>query len=234
MISTQSMRWLLAELAVVILGILIAFQIEEWRSLRSEREFIESNLKAILMELEDEYLDFQRALPSLNTQMLSASILSNELRNDSIRNESGIYENYRKVFSNYTWIPNSPTYDGLRESGRLYLIPDTGLIDQLFDYYEFGDYVRRVFDSLNSSRALLRNASLLDVRRHTSELDQSELFTKPLEFELILPLEEIPRNPEFLSVLGNHMTVIQNAAIRTEDLSARNFALQESIRELSL
>ena len=203
--SKQSLRWLFAELAVVVLGILIAFQIEEWRNLRSENEFIKSNLNTVLMELEDENFEFQNALPSLSSQMVSASTLSNELRKMESRIESIIFTNYRGVFSSYTWIPNSSTYDGLRESGRVYLIPNQALIDQLFDYYEFGNYVKTVYEALDSSRDKLRDASLLYRRFFAGEMNPADPFAERLDFELILPLEEIPRNPEMPSILGNHM-----------------------------
>lgn len=49
-IENKSLRWLLAELMVVVLGILIAFQVDEWRTERLEGQAEEVALRGILEE----------------------------------------------------------------------------------------------------------------------------------------------------------------------------------------
>ncbi len=228
-VPNQSARWLLAELVVVVLGILIAFQVEEWRTNRGDQQFINGSLLAILTELEDEYFDFQQAIPSIDRQLKGAARLSSLLRSNEPRDELQIVEAYRDILSNYPWRPNASTYTGLRESGRIYLLSDSELVERLFDYYEFGEYVGTILAGLVSRRERLVEASLTDFYR-TSDDTRLDEITIDLNWHAVKPLEDFPRNPEFMGSLGFLQGRHNVSALRLEDIAARNLELQEFIR----
>ena len=226
----QSVRWLLAELAVVVLGILIAFQVEEWRTNRGDQQFSNASIQAILAELEDEYFDFQQAIPSVDRQLKSAARLSSLLGSNEPRDEAQIVEAYSFTLSNYDWRPNASTYTGLRESGRIYLLSDSELVERLFDYYEFGEYVGTVFTRLNSSRDRFLEDSLTDFYDTPSDETLIGEVTIQLERQVTKPLEDIPRNPKFIGSLGHLLRSLNQSARRLENIAARNLELQELIR----
>lgn len=232
-LPNQSVRWLIAELVVVVLGILIAFQVEEWRTVRSDRTFSESSLRAILVELEDEYADFQLVIPSLQSNLQSGKDLTEILSTSGGRNEFDLIEAFSGVAGVYGWFPNSPTYSGLRESGRIYLILDRDLIDSMFDYYEFGEFVGVLMDRVETSLEEFRKSSLTDLYSSPSDnslADRSGLGRIALDRKLALPLGSIPRNPEFYGSLGNLMSRLNSALGRFAIVSERNLALQELIK----
>ncbi len=229
-VPNQSVRWLLAELVVVVLGILIAFQVEEWRTNRGDQQFFNASLQAILTELEDEYFDFQQAIPSVDRQLKSAARLSLLLGGIEPRDEAQIVETYGFTLNNYDWRPNASTYTGLRESGRIYLLSDSELVERLFDYYEFGEYVGTVFTRLNSSRERFLEDSLTDFYDTPSDEPLINEVTIQLNRQVAKPLEDIPRNPEFIGSLGRLMRSLNQSARRLEDIAARNIELQEFIK----
>lgn len=230
-IQGQSMRWLLAELVVVVLGILIAFQVDEWRTQKSDEELTSANLKAILIELDDEYSEFELVIPSLDSQLDSAYKLTYILESEIQDREIEVLEAYRGVFRNRQWRPNSATYTGLRESGRMYLVPEQTLIDQLFDYYEFGKYVGELMERLSDTRLRVRDTTLLDMWRTPTKFEPTNFITLELDYRLVSPYDQIPRDPKFYGVLGDHISAIASARLRIEDLGARNMSLQKAIQD---
>ena len=226
----QSVRWLLAELVVVVLGILIAFQVEEWRTNRGDQQFYRASLQAILVELEDEYSDFQRAIPSVDRQLKSAARLSSLLRGNQPRDEAQIVEAYGVTLSSYDWRPNASTYTGLRESGRIYLLSDSELVERLFDYYEFGEFVGTVYVSLRTNRERFIEDSLVDFYDTPADEILIDEITIQLKRHLVKPLEDIPRAPEFIGSLGRLMRSLNQSARRLDAIAARNLELQEFIR----
>lgn len=56
----QSFRWLLAELTVVVLGILIAFQVDEFRMGLSSAQQERQALSGMLVDLSDDALSLER------------------------------------------------------------------------------------------------------------------------------------------------------------------------------
>lgn len=56
----QSFRWLLAELTVVVLGILIAFQVDEFRMGLSSAQQERQALSGMLADLSDDALSLER------------------------------------------------------------------------------------------------------------------------------------------------------------------------------
>lgn len=67
-VRKQSLRWLFAELLVIVLGISIAFQVEEWRNELSERRTEREVLLSMLDDYEIAKEQFQIYLEIVNRQ----------------------------------------------------------------------------------------------------------------------------------------------------------------------
>ena len=63
--SNQSFRWLTAELLVVMLGILLAFQVEEWQEVRADR----ATERELLSGLRNEFVTNRQTLESMGSQL---------------------------------------------------------------------------------------------------------------------------------------------------------------------
>lgn len=228
-LSIQSIRWLLAELAVVVIGILLAFQIEDWRASVADKEFANANLGEVLLELEDEFSDFENVIPRLEINLSSSSKIIDIMKSDTVHTENELLAAYQGIFSSYQWLPNSSTYSGLRESGRLYLISDTALVSQLFDYYGFSEYVKGLYEGVSAARRRLRSASILDVQRVPSQYDPIDSTPTALRLELVTSMEQFPISPEFSGILGDYIGLVLSAKEQLNELSDRNLALRKAI-----
>ena len=63
------MRWLFAELVVVVLGILIAFQVDNWNNLRIERSSERTALEQIILDIESDIERNSEALSQWQGQL---------------------------------------------------------------------------------------------------------------------------------------------------------------------
>lgn len=136
----QSFRWLLAELTIVVLGILIAFQVDEFRM---ELDLVEQERQALtgmLADLADDAGSLERSaaqraekLPPLRRLI---TLLSDEATNQDDANE--IFELEKSLIGSIrTFGPNITTFEKMQQSGQLSIIQDDQLYRQIIGYYQF-------------------------------------------------------------------------------------------------
>ena len=68
----HSIPWLLAETMVVVLGILIAFQLDEWRATRSEQSSVDESLHSLLLDLNEDAIFLGTAIEGYKLQSTAA------------------------------------------------------------------------------------------------------------------------------------------------------------------
>lgn len=199
-IPRQSIRWLFAELVVVVLGILIAFQVEEWRTTLSDRQQEIALLEGMLVDFE-----FNRGLlatyeQSLNCQLEGSEQYLEYLETASVRSEAAMREFLFKCFE-YYWSPTSPTYSGWRDLGRPDLIGNAELRGSLNSFYEgLIPFMVTSTERLQRFRDEYTAAfnQDWDVRHKGTHMESMQTTRS-----VILPLDAIPRAPEFYSAVAN-------------------------------
>jgi hypothetical protein len=130
---------LLAELVVVVLGILIAFQVEEWRQFKLERDEESRVLNAILddLTLGDEELALWQGRIERNDEAMGP--LMEKLSRGEVAEEAIINEFLDNAFGNRYWRPTSPGFAGARDAGKLTLIRDPDLVRRLVVYFDIAE-----------------------------------------------------------------------------------------------
>lgn len=131
----QSVRWLLAELLVVVVGILIAFQIDEWSSARIERRQEVASLQAILRDLEIGERELQLYVESAQDRHEHYLELLAFLQDPSRRSAEDITR-VVETPSDRLWEPTATAFNSLRDTGRLDLIEDPELQYELLRYFD--------------------------------------------------------------------------------------------------
>ena len=156
------------ELAVVAIGILMAFQVDRWWEIRRDRE-AERDYVARLID------DLQRDLDELSYGVALA-----ELRRDlaillmNVADDSALALDHPVDFviaidqSAFTFTPalTANTFEELKSTGNLGLLRDEAVRNALFDYYRF-DESQRQYQSLQlmqEVRHFERGAGILDNR----------------------------------------------------------------------
>lgn len=140
-ISNQSVRWLFAELIVVILGILIAFSVDDWNQSRHENQLEKAFVNRLL---EDLRMDISRTEPRLNTAEQRFSFV--KLLEDSVRSPDVAVEDptrYIRAMTEASYILRLAkqrfTFDEMINTGSLSLIEDVGIRQSLSAYYNSFD-----------------------------------------------------------------------------------------------
>lgn len=142
----------LGEIFLVVIGILLALQINTWNSnnndRKSERDYLSqlrSELKEDIENLETEKKKLQAQLPAINDLLI---VLNQEKIDSSTFNKSVTgYINacwYSMAFSS-----NSATFEELKSSGKLGLIKDKLLRNQIVGIYNDLNNLENVFTEVN-------------------------------------------------------------------------------------
>ncbi len=200
LVPRQSIRWLLAELIAVVLGILIAFQVEEWRTSLSDRQQEIALLEGMLVDFE-----FNRGLLGNYEQSLTCQLEGTEqyvsyLETATVRAELEMRDMLFKCFE-YYWSPTSPTYSGWRDLGRPDLIGSDELRSSLNSFYEgLIPFMVTSTERLQRFRDDYISAFNQDWEVRHRGTDRSSMQTTRT---VIQPLEAIPRAPEFYSAAAS-------------------------------
>jgi len=230
----QSFRWLFAELTVVVIGILIAFQIEEWRDGLADLNSEQTALRGILNDLLAEQVVLNQQVESARRQYAGVEALENQILNNSGKNAEAIGQAYRDATFGRGFNPASPTYSGLKDNGLLHLIADTNLSSALYNYYEDSQpFLEDQVEGMIDQRILLRDAFATDLYRTINGVN-SEVVTvvetinfigEKTLFAVVLPLSDMPRNPIARHRLGELTGRVSLVESRASEILLENIRL---------
>ncbi len=146
------LRYAVGEILLVVIGILIALQVNNWNNSKNDYKRIKIALKDIGNDLVKDSL-------SLNSYFLSNSTAEYE-RNNNFRNRvlneqatiDTLVKIAREEFS-YTWIPipkfNMGTYESLKSTGLIEKVPDSLKI-ALSNLYNEENFSSKILEDLNN------------------------------------------------------------------------------------
>lgn len=203
--SNTSFNWLIAEMTVVVLGILVAFQIEEWRSDNNEREIEIALLENMISDIEGEQFNFRNYRDLIKESTESGAELFSYLKSGNPRSADEIRRLWISTVNEWRWRKTSPTYTGWRESGRPDLISNESLRARLFGFHEqYLEYLDEETKRYQQARLDFVSASRNDLEIHPEFNEELDSFSRNLS--VVHPLSELPRNPEFFPKLNQLMS----------------------------
>ena len=151
-------RYAIGEIVLVVIGILIALQINSWKqdieSGRTERSYMQelkNNLIADSVEIKKDLVFNKKKLEIVGEFLKIFEVqLTNEER-------FAIFEEYSKPFTSYrVFNPKMTTWNNLLSSEKLSVLKDTNLRNLLIDYYGY-DYSGGV-----QERIVFMNRKIID------------------------------------------------------------------------
>jgi len=202
--TSKYLKYAIGEIVLVVIGILIALQINNWnaeRQAKIETEAIrQSNLQEIYEDLKTDLVSFDTILNQLERQKTASkyvlAILDNEDRyiQDSIKfmNQQGeivnsvLVERYKN------------TWDNLNESGQLLSLYNDDLNKKLLEYYRFYDsridnFKQLPVEARLASRKFAANCFEFDYLVKRRETD-TIILPNPEWFQCYLSLEGLKLN----------------------------------------
>ena len=199
-VPRNSIRWLVAEMLVVILGILIAFQVEEYQSSLNERENERRFLEAIIRDLElgeNEFLLWQSAL---DQNIDRFEILLAHFSGAVPLEESELESIVSAGFTGRLWAPTSPSFTGMKDSGNLSLLSNPTLQSSLTRYFDIVEpyfLERRI--TLEKQLDQFRDALASDLQIAPSK---DFLLDRSFNRTLVVSASDFPTHPDFMRRLA--------------------------------
>jgi hypothetical protein len=127
------------EVLVVIVGLMLAFQLDRWWEQRGERAQEAEYVERLISDIETDipWLDYSIQLAELRLEM--ADLLMTVSRDPDAAATSPVMflAAVRQAAFTYTQHPTSHTFEDLRSTGNMRLLRDADIKAGLYDYYDF-------------------------------------------------------------------------------------------------
>jgi hypothetical protein len=222
-------RYAIGEILLVVIGILIALQINNWNEERKE----ELEERKILRNLHDEFnenltnLKFKDSI--LQTTILNLEVLFTELRSPQTKYKGNSLDSIMsRALNSPTWIPSEYVLKGLENSGNLTKLRNERLKKLLFEWARFYselDETQQMIETTNSQFIgyVKNNGSLRNVDVHNSTFD----YEKSL---LVENNEHFLSDPVFENYIDDKLYVLHNAKIQFKEAESRIISILQATR----
>ena len=124
----------IGEIFLVVIGILIALQINNWNETRKDREKEDFFLHKLSSNLRDDIVSLHDIIDSDSLMIRDLAKLSNEIL--TVKSVQEISYDNNSKFKYFMFSPNTSVYDNLISSGQIGLIRNDSVFDKLTNYYK--------------------------------------------------------------------------------------------------
>ncbi len=144
-------RYAVGEIVLVVIGILIALQINSWNQTRENEKLKEIYLNRLIHDVEQDTISIRYVQKEIRRgqNVISEFIASFDLAPDSDGRDT-LVENYFKtgwIISEF--VPVKNTYIQLSQTGNMKMLNNTELIDEIIRYYR---YIQQLENSNNVNK----------------------------------------------------------------------------------
>ena len=224
--TAKYFKYAIGEIILVVIGILIALQINNWNEGRLEA----NREKITLSNLNEEFQDNLRDLDSIDVQLSNNIATLEQLytmfgKNEPPYDSKSLDSIIGKVFTSPTWKPSEFVLNDLKNSGGLSKLNNKTLKKLLFQWTRFYNQIKETVrqteeTSLDIIKFLKVNGSLrnADVSKADFNYERSKLNIDNLS---------LLQNPQFENHIGDKLFVLQEA----KELSSQAKQLIKQILE---
>jgi len=138
---SKYLLYAVGEIALVVFGILIALQINNWNEQQKENQFERKVLNEILVDTEEDLIEMANALEELDESQRSGTLLIDYFDRNMAYNDSMDFH-FAKALRMWSLSPNSTAFEMAKSEG-LHIIKNDSIrtmVAKINDYYF--DYVR--------------------------------------------------------------------------------------------
>ena len=159
------LKYAIGEIILVVIGILIALQINNWNEENKKKALMITNIKSIAEDIQVDILDIQKINRSLHKQVVAANyvipILESKKRiiTDSLK----FIMDFNSFTTTQIISEQSNTWNYLNSSGILSEFPDSKLLKLLQDYY-------KIYNDVGTNFTNSGNPARLEIRKLKYEL----------------------------------------------------------------
>ena len=171
--SGKYFKYAIGEIILVVIGILIALSINTWNETNKNKKEASFQLSKLRDNLNADKTQLKNAIASdslyINNLIFCVNVLSNEI--EAPKEE--FFESFQFMSTIMNFNPIRGTFEGLISSGKIELIKNQNLLDDLFSYYNANAYTAWDSALKDYSRNVIM-PYLLDFDHIANVTDQNE------------------------------------------------------------
>ena len=210
------------EIVLVVLGILIALQVNNWNVNLKEREKEDTYLRNLERDLEDQLatidlqINYEKSITDIATPLIN-----HYKQHQTFKVDSQFTVNIGYISGRKTFVKNAPTYTELLSSGNIDIIHDDVLKDQIIKYYQELDRLELIFNK--NSNLFVDQVFVAEVIG-LSEMQISGEFTNPGTVNPQPEMVLVDLNEDRLKTISKGiLSVPQNELKMINIINFRNF-----------
>jgi len=175
--TSKYLKYAIGEIILVVIGILIALQINNWNNERQTKIETEakrqSNLREIYHDLQKDVIVLDTIINQLERQKEASKYILEILESDDkyVSDSLAFVQNQFFAANTVAVDRTKNTWDNLNSSGQLLSLKEQELNTKLFEYYSFYDSRIKNFNELPRQKRL-------EFRMSTSPCDNLEIYDK--------------------------------------------------------
>jgi len=133
-------KYAIGEIILVVIGILIALQINNWNENRKNRQIEKDYLNGILSNLEEDIINYKETIERDTLLLNYATVLQKAFTDENIRSDKVLMKKVILLTNAYNGFGSSRTvFEDMVSSGKINLIKSDSLRQTLTKYYQFVD-----------------------------------------------------------------------------------------------
>lgn len=139
----QKINWTnhFIELLVVVIGITIAFMLENWRLERADTELEQKYLVSYKADLQFDKKNLDSIITSVQNKIYLMRSFLDELGTGEVK-QSRAEEIMAEMMSNHSFFPKTATYESVKNSGGMNVVSDYDIKEAIVSYYTLNEELR--------------------------------------------------------------------------------------------
>lgn len=228
--NSKYLKYAIGEIILVVIGILIALQINNWNESRKEKEIENRYITNMLSDLKDQNASIDIQMESEKEFFKAAGqIIKSYQNNNTLVLDNTFYRLATQITARKTFVITDPTYTDLISSGNINIFQNVDIKNRLIKYYQELERIEKIIQNNNS---LLVDQSYLSAFTKNGYLFESVLEkmfsdSSKLNEHMVIPsyeteLEEISKK---LLLKEENELAIMNAIYLRNSVAIGHFQL---------
>jgi hypothetical protein len=144
-------KYAIGEIVLVVIGILIALQINNWNENRKERILENNMIKKISINIEDDINEYRKILLAEKERQVKIDSFLLIIRNPLAYKTSNLDKYYKSLWFFERFTPNKSALTNLLSSGKINIIQNENLLESILAYYKTIDEQKASIDEALAS-----------------------------------------------------------------------------------
>ncbi|MEO6348693.1 MAG: DUF6090 family protein [Aquaticitalea sp.] len=139
--TSKYFKYAIGEIILVVIGILIALSINTWNNDHQNKKESHFQLSKLKDNLNADKVQIKAAIATDNKYIQDLTYCVKVLSGETAASKDEFMEHFQVIYNTTAFNPTRGTFESLISSGKIELINNKSLLDDLFSYYNNNSYV---------------------------------------------------------------------------------------------